>query len=331
MREKDLKENGLADMAYKVERDHEVQMARGDLYKVAKYGIKLHEMLKGVSEEQGLEGWVQAKITKAADYLGSVYHHLDYEMKFDEVSESKKADKFEPHMMYDPKTGKGYKANKEQDHKDMAKKGYTHDKPKKADIKEAEKRWKQTSMSSAEAEKEYGKANVKVKKGGLNNGDDMVQVFVEAESKEKMQISPADEKANTPAYKRWKDGDDRYEYKGKKQPTKKDESYVDTLAQKLEEAKKKKGLYYYVNKRKKAGTSRSADHPDAPSPQDWKNAAKTAKESVDELCTKCGNPSWRTLDEAEKKKGTHGKACWDGFRRGEGNSCHAVKPKKKKK
>ena len=37
MREKDLKENGLADMAYKVEKDHEVQMARGDLYKIAKY------------------------------------------------------------------------------------------------------------------------------------------------------------------------------------------------------------------------------------------------------------------------------------------------------
>jgi hypothetical protein len=45
----------------------------------------------------------------------------------------------------------------------------------------------------------------------------------------------------------------------------------------------KKGLYYYVNKRKKAGTSRDADHPKAPSPQDWKNAAKTAKkESVAE-------------------------------------------------
>jgi hypothetical protein len=44
----------------------------------------------------------------------------------------------------------------------------------------------------------------------------------------------------------------------------------------------KKGLYYYVNKRKKAGTSRSKDHPKAPSAQDWKNAAKTAKESIDE-------------------------------------------------
>lgn len=44
----------------------------------------------------------------------------------------------------------------------------------------------------------------------------------------------------------------------------------------------KKGLYYYVNKRKKAGTSRSKNHPKAPSAQDWKDAAKTAKnESVD--------------------------------------------------
>ena len=46
-------------------------------------------------------------------------------------------------------------------------------------VNEAEKRWKQTSMSPAEAEAEYGKDNVKVKKGALRNGDDMVEVFVE--------------------------------------------------------------------------------------------------------------------------------------------------------
>jgi hypothetical protein len=45
----------------------------------------------------------------------------------------------------------------------------------------------------------------------------------------------------------------------------------------------KKGLYYYVNKRKKAGTSRPASHPKAPSDQDWKNAAKTAKKESIEL------------------------------------------------
>jgi len=78
MREKDLKE-GLGELADRAEQDHEVQMARAELYKAAKYSIKLHDMLKGVSEAEGLEGWVQAKITKAADYLSSVYHHMDYQ------------------------------------------------------------------------------------------------------------------------------------------------------------------------------------------------------------------------------------------------------------
>ena len=41
-----------------------------------------------------------------------------------------KAKKFEPHMMYDPKTGKGYKANKLEDHLRMEKLGYTHEVPK---------------------------------------------------------------------------------------------------------------------------------------------------------------------------------------------------------
>jgi len=89
MRAKHFKE-GLADMANKVELDHEVQMARSDLYKIAKYSIKLHEMLKNVSEEKGLEGWAQAKITKAADYMSSVFHNMDYEQKFaDQPMESK--------------------------------------------------------------------------------------------------------------------------------------------------------------------------------------------------------------------------------------------------
>ena len=36
---------------------------------------------------------------------------------------------FKPHMMYDPKTGKGYMAKKYADHLKMDKMGYTHDKP----------------------------------------------------------------------------------------------------------------------------------------------------------------------------------------------------------
>lgn len=49
----------------------------------------------------------------------------------------------------------------------------------------------------------------------------------------------------------------------------------------------KKGLYYNVNKRKAAGTSRSASSPKAPTDQAWKDAAKTAKtESTNEEWSK---------------------------------------------
>lgn len=65
-----------------VKDDHEVVMARSDLYKTAKYAIKLHTMLAEISEEQGLPGWMQSKITKAADYISSVYHSLDHKQKF---------------------------------------------------------------------------------------------------------------------------------------------------------------------------------------------------------------------------------------------------------
>jgi uncharacterized protein (DUF697 family) len=50
----------------------------------------------------------------------------------------------------------------------------------KRQTNESEKRWKQTSMSPEDAIKQYGKENVKVKKGALRNGDDMVEVFVES-------------------------------------------------------------------------------------------------------------------------------------------------------
>lgn len=72
---------GLGDMAHMAERDHEVQMARAELYKIAKYAIKLHELLKNVTEAEGLEGWQQAKITKAGDYISSVFHSLEYDQK----------------------------------------------------------------------------------------------------------------------------------------------------------------------------------------------------------------------------------------------------------
>ena len=64
--------------------DHEAKMARADLFKLAQYSFKLFKM---IGENQELEGWVQAKITKSADYIASVYHYLEYEMKISEYGD----------------------------------------------------------------------------------------------------------------------------------------------------------------------------------------------------------------------------------------------------
>ena len=61
--------------------DHEGAMAKADLYKIANYSVKL---FKKIDDNAQMEAWVQAKITKAADYVASVYHYLEYEMKFTE-------------------------------------------------------------------------------------------------------------------------------------------------------------------------------------------------------------------------------------------------------
>ena len=58
------------------EDDSEMKMALAELYKIEKYAFGLSLMLK---EMPALEGWTAAKITKAADYLGSVFHKLDYD------------------------------------------------------------------------------------------------------------------------------------------------------------------------------------------------------------------------------------------------------------
>ena len=50
------------------------------------------------------------------------------------VAENKET--FKPHMMWDPKTGKGYMAKKYEDHLRMQKMGYTHDDPKTKKVEE---------------------------------------------------------------------------------------------------------------------------------------------------------------------------------------------------
>lgn len=60
-------------------RDHEVQMARSQMYSAAEAAIEIHRLLRDISEMQGLEGWVQSKLTLASQYLESVRDYLKYE------------------------------------------------------------------------------------------------------------------------------------------------------------------------------------------------------------------------------------------------------------
>ena len=56
--------------------DGELDMARSELLKAAEYATKLFNHMENL---ENLEGWTASKITKAADYLSSVYHALEYD------------------------------------------------------------------------------------------------------------------------------------------------------------------------------------------------------------------------------------------------------------
>lgn len=57
--------------------DHEVEMARSDLFSAAKNAKQVYELIADVTEEEGLEGWVQEKIIKANDYLNTIREYLE--------------------------------------------------------------------------------------------------------------------------------------------------------------------------------------------------------------------------------------------------------------
>ena len=56
--------------------DEDGWMAKSQLYQAAKYAIELHKMIQ---DTDNLEPWVQSKISKAADYLSSIKHYMEYE------------------------------------------------------------------------------------------------------------------------------------------------------------------------------------------------------------------------------------------------------------
>ncbi len=58
--------------------DPEGKMAKRQLSDIAQYSQELVEML---DDETQLEAWVQAKLTKAADYIKTIKHYVEYGME----------------------------------------------------------------------------------------------------------------------------------------------------------------------------------------------------------------------------------------------------------
>lgn len=58
--------------------DEEGRMAKRQLSDIAEYSQELMGMLQ---DETQLESWVQSKLTKAADYIKTVKHYVEYGME----------------------------------------------------------------------------------------------------------------------------------------------------------------------------------------------------------------------------------------------------------
>ena len=84
--------------------DYEGSMAKSQMLKMKKYAIALCDMIE---DESQLESWLQAKITKASDYMSSVYHYLDYQRsKINEETLSEEAFNFPQADQYTLKKSK---------------------------------------------------------------------------------------------------------------------------------------------------------------------------------------------------------------------------------
>lgn len=92
-----LSEDLISD-ASEAQQDHEVQMARKDCFHAAEDAVAIHRLLRSVSENEGLEGWVQSKITLAHDYLNKVREHLEYKMIGQEAEITIGGDSVEPKL-----------------------------------------------------------------------------------------------------------------------------------------------------------------------------------------------------------------------------------------
>jgi len=108
-----------------------------------------------------------------------------------DLDEAQDGGDFKPHMMYDPKTGKGYKADTMDDHLRMKKMGYTHDAPKTEEVELDEAKYTRKLMKDKSVV-DYVKsqqARNRKKEQGYEHGANWVELAAKTVGMEKMSLS----------------------------------------------------------------------------------------------------------------------------------------------
>ena len=234
-------------------------------------------MLKQVSEQQGLEGWVAAKITKASDYLSSVYHYMEYELMSETVT-------YLDEGVLDTLKAAG------------------------RDIGQFAK----SLVDPATAAKVKADDQVKVQMQTLLNDVNTVAAMNQTDVS---QGYPADlvaaylrkyvEPRHPEAFKRMDaQGNMRKMFppKGKID--------ANTLKSHLSKVAIELGKVDLSPEPQPQTQTASIDYKESLSSKLQSKLKESAK-----TCKDCGKPTWETLDEAEKQKGVDGKVCWKGYKR----------------
>jgi len=65
--------------------DDERDMLAKELYKIGKYAVELHKLLKTLPSDADLPHWWQAKITKTSGYISDAKHYLESELHAPEL------------------------------------------------------------------------------------------------------------------------------------------------------------------------------------------------------------------------------------------------------
>lgn len=268
--------------------DDEGVMVKRQLYDTAKRAIELHKIVQDTDQ---IESWVQKKITLAADYIDTVYHYMSYDEQMDaeamaadislddvaSAAEMLDLDFIEPAI--DQRGIVNFPRETQERYAKMMGEMNTA-------IAEGNPCW--DGYEKVAGKKDYEKGSCR-KKTANESGIDGKSYGDYVEDLDLI-ISSEDRDAFDTILNKYLGNDDSDDYL-KAMVNRLDDRTARRLIQDLHllsydnELEENKGLYYNVNKRKKAGTSRPKGHPKAPTDQDWKNAAKGTKESVCEEVT----------------------------------------------